>query len=183
MTMAGLGRAFPKLLGPLIIFAAAAAGFALAGRGAAYSAPGQLSAAFWPRMLLACLMVACVAKAWSVLTERRVTSLAGAVLAEFAEPEPPAEVDHRKLVAGIGLVAGLVIGSELLGFPLAAVLFLVTFMWLGGWRRPVSLLVLSVTGTVVVLYVFVKVVYLPLPKGIGVLEELTVNLYRLLGIF
>jgi putative tricarboxylic transport membrane protein len=181
MTTAGFRRAFPKLLGPLIIFAAAATGFAVAGRGAAYSAPGQLSAAFWPRMLLACLMVACVAKAWSLLTERSVTTLAGAVLAEFAEP--PAEVDHRKLVAGIGLVAGLVIGSEVLGFPVAAVLFLGTFMWLGGWRRPVSLLVLSVTGTVVVLYIFVKVVYLPLPKGVGVFEGLTVNLYRLLGIF
>ena len=35
----------------------------------------------------------------------------------------------------------------------------------------------------VVLYVFVKVVYLPLPKGVGIFEELTVTLYRLLGIF
>ena len=179
--MAGLRRAFPKLLGPLIILAAAAAGFAVAGRGAAYSAPGQLSAAFWPRMLLACLMVACLAKAWSVLTERHVTTLAGAVLAEFAEPPP--EVDHRKLVAGIGLVGGLVLGSEVLGFPLAAFLFLVTFMRLGGWRRPASLLVLSVMGTLVVLNVFVKVVYLPLPKGVGVFEDVTVSLYRLLGIF
>jgi hypothetical protein len=40
-----------------------------------------------------------------------------------------------------------------------------------------------VVGTVILLYVFVKLVYLPLPKGAGPLEGLTIALYRALGIF
>jgi hypothetical protein len=38
-------------------------------------------------------------------------------------------------------------------------------------------------ATVAVLYVFVKVVYLPLPKGGGPMEAVTIGLYRTLGIF
>ena len=37
--------------------------------------------------------------------------------------------------------------------------------------------------TVSLLYLFVKVVYLPLPRGQGVVEDLTIALYRLLRIF
>ena len=45
-------------------------------------------------------------------------------------------------------------------------------------------LVASVTlGTTGLLYVFVKVVYLPLPKGEGPFEALTLALYRALRLF
>ena len=56
-------------------------------------------------------------------------------------------------------------------------------MRLVGMRRPLPLLVTALLGTVALLYVFVKVVYLPLPKGAGVMEDFTIFLYRLLWIF
>jgi hypothetical protein len=40
-----------------------------------------------------------------------------------------------------------------------------------------------VLGTVGLLYLFVKLVYLPLPKGDGPLEVVTLGLYRVLRIF
>jgi hypothetical protein len=40
----------------------------------------------------------------------------------------------------------------------------------------------SVLGTVILLYLFVKVVYLPLPKGAWFFEDLTLAVYRLLWI-
>jgi hypothetical protein len=40
-----------------------------------------------------------------------------------------------------------------------------------------------VLGTVLLLYAFVKVVYLPLPKGEGGFEALTLLVYRALRIF
>jgi len=62
-------------------------------------------------------------------------------------------------------------------------LFLLAFMRLVGMRRPLPLVVTATLGTVALLSVFVKVVYLPLPKGAGVLEDFTIFLYRLLRIF
>ena len=73
--------------------------------------------------------------------------------------------------------------APLLGFPLTTFFFLLAFMRLAGTRRPLPLLVTALLGTVALLYLFVKVVYLPLPKGAGVMEDFTIFLYRLLRIF
>jgi hypothetical protein len=78
---------------------------------------------------------------------------------------------------------GYPILAPLLGFPLTTFLFLLGFTRLAGARQPLLLPVVSALGTVGLLYLFVKVVYLPLPKGTGVVEDFTIFLYRLLRIF
>jgi putative tricarboxylic transport membrane protein len=70
-----------------------------------------------------------------------------------------------------------------LGFALATVGFIAGFMWVSGARSPLMILVNVVIGTVVLLYLFVKFVYLPLPKGDGLFETLTLGLYRALHLF
>jgi hypothetical protein len=47
----------------------------------------------------------------------------------------------------------------------------------------VSLAANALGGTVALLYLFVKVVYLPLPKGTGPFETVTLALYRALRLF
>ena len=56
-------------------------------------------------------------------------------------------------------------------------------MTLGGIRSPLLLGLHAGGGTVALLYLFVKLVYLPLPKGDGPFEALTLALYRALRIF
>lgn len=169
------------LLGPIAILAVAVWGFVAVGQGSTYTEPGQLSAAFWPRTIFAALVLACLAKVWTQLAARRILSIGSATMAEAAEATP--EVDPRTRWAGIALIVAFVAGTELIGFPLACSLFLLSFIYLGGWRGPVSLASFALVGTVATLYVFVKVVYLPLPKGMGVFEDVTVALYRILRIF
>jgi hypothetical protein len=62
-------------------------------------------------------------------------------------------------------------------------LFIAGFMVLAGATSPLLVAANTVLGAVGLLYLFVKVVYLPLPKGAGALESATVALYRALGIF
>lgn len=140
---------------------------------------GQLSPAFWPRVILGCLIVFSLLKG----------------IVAFAEggkgPSPPqvaaeAELVERKrwkLIGSILLVLAYAYLTELIGFPLANFLFLLSFMYLGGVRKPFWLVLLPLSGTIVLLYLFVKLVYVPLPRGIGAFEDLTISLYRLLGIF
>ena len=136
---------------------------------------GQLGPGFWPRVALLGLIAACGAKAaeeW-----RR-----GAHAGEPGAPERP-EISTVALVVGVGLIVAYVLLAPLLGFALVTALFIAAFMALGGMRSPAAIAGSAVLGTVGLLYLFVKLVYLPLPKGDGPFEPITLALYRLLRIF
>ncbi len=162
-----------RLVGPLLGFLAAVALFVAAGRLPVVPVPGQLGPDFWPRLVLVGLMGSCVLKALEVARGRTPK----------AEGSPAQPLSLPKLAGGMALVLGYTALAPFLGFPLTTFLFLLAFMRLAGTRRPVPLLVIASLGTVTLLYVFVKVVYLPLPKGAGALEDFTISLYRLLKIF
>jgi putative tricarboxylic transport membrane protein len=134
---------------------------------------GSLGPGFWPRLALLGLALACVAKAWE--DWRRA---AGDAAGEGREP-----ISTPKLLGAIALIVAYAAAAPALGFPLATVAFIAAFMALAGMRSPAGLAVNAGLGTVILVYVFVKAVYLPLPKGDGPFETLTVALYRALRIF
>ena len=136
---------------------------------------GQLGPAFWPRLTLIGLALACAAKA----------------IAEWRRPDdgptldaaPPADVSRGRLLVAVILLFLYVVAMPLVGFMLATAVFAVAFMWHAGARSIVGVVTATVLVTVGLLYVFVRVVYLPLPKGLGPFEGITIAVYRLLGIF
>ena len=133
---------------------------------------GQLGPGFWPRLVLAGLALACIAK---VGAEWRGVRRAGGAVAGPTLSRP-------KLALGLALILGYVAATPWLGFPLATAVFTAGFMMLAGARAPAGIAA-ALVGTVGLLYLFVKAVYLPLPKGDGPFEALTLLLYRALRIF
>jgi putative tricarboxylic transport membrane protein len=95
---------------------------------------------------------------------------------------PPAEINNGKLAAMIVMVIAAVVCVENIGFPIANFLFLLGFMRIAGLKKKLPLFLISFLGTIVLLYLFVKVVYLPLPKGQWFFDDLTVAIYRALRI-
>ncbi len=166
--MRGLSRATAPVLGVVVAVALLAASRGLD----SMAAPGQLGPAFWPRLALIGLIVACLAKA---VQETRAPSPSP------AEVGPP--LARGRLAAAVALIVLYVLLAPALGFPLTTAAFIVAFMALSGMRSPIMLGLNAVGGTVALLYLFVKLVYLPLPKGDGPFEALTLTLYRTLGIF
>lgn len=136
---------------------------------------GQLGPGFWPRLALSGLALACLAKA------REEWRLARGQARETVRARP--EISRPALLGGIALVIGYVLLASPLGFALTTGLFIAAFMALSGARAPVTIALSAALGTVGLLYVFVKAVYLPLPKGDGPFEALTLALYRALGLF
>jgi putative tricarboxylic transport membrane protein len=133
---------------------------------------GGLGPGFWPRLALLGLGLACASKA----VEEWRRSAAG----------PPAEREALSvptLVAGVALIVVYAALAPALGFPLATALFIAGFMALGGTRSPAGLGGAAVIGAMSLVYVFVRVVYLPLPKGDGPFEALTLALYRALRVY
>jgi hypothetical protein len=144
----------------------------------------QLGPGFWPRLVLAGLALACGAKLGEEWRRRRWRAKPG-----HGRVEPASTVDGRREVSGRRLAAAVaaivlyVLVTPTTGFALATAAFIVAFMWLAGARSTSLLAGSAVLGTVGLLYLFVKLVYLPLPKGDGPLEAVTLGLYRLLRIF
>ncbi len=140
-------------------------------------ARGQLGPGFWPRLALIGLAGACAAK---FVEEWRRARRAGVIASEAAGP---AAIAPAKLVAGIVLVLLYALLAPWLGFALASALFVAAFLVLCGMRSLPAIAANVVIGTIGLLYLFVKVVYLPLPKGDGPFEALTLVLYRALRLF
>ncbi len=173
---ASLEPVLKSLIGPLLIFLLVVYFYFLAGKIDAPPSPEQLGAAFWPKMILIFLMVSCGIKAGEILTARRKGGAEGTP----AGPRP--EVDIPKLAAMIAMVIAGVYFMDIIGFPLCNFIFLLLFMRIAGLRKKVPLFLTSVLGTIFLLYLFVKIVYLPLPKGQWFFDDMTIFLYRVLHI-
>ena len=135
---------------------------------------GQLGPGFWPRLVLAGLALVCLLKV--IVEWRRPTTPAG-------DAEAAGEISRSTLAGGIVLIVLYVVVTPWAGFMLTTAAFIAGFMALAGARSPVAIAANAVVGTVVLLYTFVKIVYLPLPKGAGAFETLTLAVYRALRIF
>ncbi len=136
-----------------------------------------LGPGFWPRLALIGLALACAAK----FVEEWQRARAGTIVTAGGDARPP--IPHAKLAAGIALIILYVLLAPLIGFPLVTALFIATFMVLCGTRSVRAVAANVVVGTIGLLYLFVKLVYLPLPKGDGPFETLTLALYRVLHLF
>lgn len=138
----------------------------------------------WPRTMLlgiaCCAAVLLLRNTISIVVKKRREPLhdGGASVADAAD-----EFDNRKALIGVAILILYVGAIPLIGFALATAGFLVTWQLFGGVRRKRVVISVSLLGTAAILYTFVKLTTLPLNRGIGVFDSLTVGLYRLLGIY
>ena len=86
------------------------------------------------------------------------------------------------MLAGIVLIAAFALGVDWLGFFVATAVFLVAFMLIGGFRRPLLAAGIGVAGSFLLIVIFMRVAYISLPLGAGPFRELSLALLRLLGV-
>ena len=120
---------------------------------------GQLGPGFWPRLVLIGLGVACLLKA--------VGEWRGGGGHRSAAASAPEAVDAGRLAAGIALIVLYVLVAPWAGFALTTAAFVAAFMFLAGARSPVSIGATRSSAPCLLLYAFVRLVYLPLPEGRG----------------
>ncbi len=85
--------------------------------------------------------------------------------------------DGRKLVVSVLLLAGYVALLNFLGFCIATLMYLFSGAVAIGYRKWVTLAIFSVVTTAVLVAVFGSVFYVPLPRGVGILRELSYMIY------
>lgn len=153
---------------------------------------GTLGPDFWPKAILALLIATCVYEIGKRLFSRTPDTEVGGVLEELVEEsaqehgdmgEAAAAESHPWLLAaGMALTALYVFSIQTLGFTLATATYLALFITLGGYRRWSVIAATSVLGTLLLLFFFMKVVYVSLPIGEAPFSAVTLFLMQLMGI-
>lgn len=172
-----------------IVLAIAAALFVYAGDIGSMGSEGRaVGPSFWPRLILALTMGVCVFE----LIFRWFFDMAGAsgLLSQVEQQmegdggvaDEPEKRDLRQLLVGIGLTLAYVWSLPLLGFAVATAVFIALFIWLGTYRRVTVVAAISVLGTLALMFVFMKVVYISLPLGAKPFDAVSLLLMSLLGI-
>ncbi|MHC1726588.1 MAG: tripartite tricarboxylate transporter TctB family protein [Syntrophobacteraceae bacterium] len=160
------------MAGPIFFAVLGIGGYLLAEYTIDPAPPGQLGPGFWPKMCLGAIAFAAIIKAFEVWKSSR----------EAAESCVCKEMDNRMLSLMIGLIVLAVPAISFLGFPLTCFLFFWSFLRLAGLKKITTLFLISFFGTIGLIYTFVKIVYLPLPKGAFFFEDITLLIYRVLFI-
>ena len=151
---------------------------------------GTLGPDVWPRAILALLVVTCLYQIVKLLAFANRGEVEGAterLMSEAARNEPggitAADQPHWRLLAGgIALTALYVAAIEATGFFLTTAIYLAAFIAVGGYRRWRVLAAVSLGGALLLLFFFMKVVYVSLPIGTGPFAQVTLLLMKLMGI-
>lgn len=149
------------------------------------SSVGGPGPAFYPRLLLVLLVVAMLVRLGQEVQGIRRGDLGEGEEAGHEEGVEidPALIDMRRVAVAIGLSVVYVLATLYLGWPLATFALTLVFLWLVRKRNLFITLPLGLVFAVGMSYVFVKVVYIALPTGVGVFDQFTVLLFELLGVY
>lgn len=148
---------------------------------------GTLGPNAWPKAILALIIITCLYRIAAGLMARAQHAEVGGVLEDFVGESDqgaavPLESHPFLLLAGMALTALYVMFIQKLGFFVATVPYIALFVILGGYRRWGVTAAMSVIGTLVLLFFFMRVVYVSLPIGEAPFSAVTLFLMQVMGI-
>lgn len=167
---------WPGMVPEVLLLVAAVYLFVAAGNFRQVGNPDQIGPGFWPQVLCVGIAIGVLVRIGQKFRARGRPLVVGAVA------ETDEDVRMPRVALGVALVVGYIIGMLFLGYILATALFLIAFIYLGGQRKW-YVVPLGIASSLVFAYIFLKVVYIALPSGVGVFDQLSVLLYQLLGIY
>jgi hypothetical protein len=154
------------------VFAAAA--FWFSGDIAYTRRAGQLGPNLWPMFAAGLIAAVCI---YEIVTAVAMRRRATGGSAETVDTESAATGETptypKRLIAGIVLTLGYGLLVPVLGFLVASFLYLVLFMYCGRYRSHQVIWGASVLGILVVALVFLKLVYVSLPRGLPPFDSVT----------
>jgi putative tricarboxylic transport membrane protein len=174
----------------LIVLAIAVGLFVGTGQiGGGASGSDQLGPAFWPRLILGLAICVCLFEiGFRQFSDMEgVSGLLAQVTTEMEKVEGEVEEESQesnpgRLIAGVVLTVLYVWIMPLIGFTVSTFLFTGLFIRIGGYRKMAVTAVVSLLGTLLLVFLFMKVVYVSLPLGKGVFGDVSITLLPLLGI-
>ncbi|MDQ0338189.1 cell division protein FtsW (lipid II flippase) [Caldalkalibacillus uzonensis] len=140
---------------------------------------------FWPTFILSLMLVLGIILLAKTLIEARMqkresgqTETEQTVEEEehVSVYEPELKYPFRLWAIILSLTV-FIITLPYLGFILASLLFILVVSWVMGVKKWIPLLGASVISTAVFVFIFTKLLHLPLPRGVGFFRELSLFFY------
>ncbi|MBL8564280.1 MAG: tripartite tricarboxylate transporter TctB family protein [Hyphomicrobiaceae bacterium] len=152
-----------------------------------YSAqPGQLPPTVWPRVAITIMAIASLVEIARILLSRKdedaVAGLGEVIEGAAVHEDPGFRLPHL-LAGGVLLTLGFAVFVNTLGFLLATFIYLVVFMYLGRYRNHTVIWLGSLIGTLVFAVIFLKLVYVSLPRGTPPFDQVTQFVIHLLSLW
>jgi len=156
-----------------------------------YFAPaGRIGPDFWPKMVLILMIATCVYEIVKIGVFSGDDPVSG--ILQTLSASPPTDESHPPPGAGksyplrltLGIAATLLYAAvvPIAGFFLTTFCYLVIFMAIGRYRRRVMALGVSLAGTLLMLYFFMKVAYISLPIGRAPFSAVSLFLMQVMGV-
>jgi putative tricarboxylic transport membrane protein len=166
----------------VVVLAAGLYLYFLASRFEFDQAGARIGPGAWPKLILGLMLVTAL---WGLISSLRSADKASEQDDEHQEDEalvrPPEIYPFRVWIAVAATLCFLAL-LPLLGFFLATCLFSFVLMYLGQFRRPLPVVVLSVAISLVFLFLFMRVVYVALPVGIAPFDSVSYALMAAMGV-
>lgn len=157
-----------------------------------FAAPSdRIGPDFWPKAILLLAMTTCAYEILKNLFFTKTGQELAGVLESIIEEAPvetaAAPPQEEKtyphlLLLGMAMTVAYVALIETLGFFLCTFLYLAGFMLVGRYRRIGVVAVTSLAGSLVFMFVFMKIVYVSLPLGQEPFAQVSFLLMRVMGI-
>jgi len=152
---------------------------------------GTLGPDFWPKLILALLLIVCTGEILRILFAKNPDAEIGSVLEDItreadtdsgAQAAEPQASHPWRLLAGMAATLAYValVGST--GFVLTTAAYLAAFLLIGGYRKTRIILMMSIGGPLLLMFVFMKLVYISLPLGSGPFAQFSILLMGIMGI-
>jgi putative tricarboxylic transport membrane protein len=161
--------------------------YQVAGRIEFPAAPGRIGPDFWPKSILVLLGLVCFYEIIKNLLVGETFTAAG-LLEKLMKDSGATEGEEKLrsypllLVGGIVLTIIYVATIDKLGFFLATIAYLALFMVIGRYRRWRVIAISSALGSLGLMFIFMKVVYVSLPLGVEPFSAVSLLLLRIMGV-
>jgi putative tricarboxylic transport membrane protein len=156
-----------------------------------FAPAGRIGPDFWPKMVLILMLATCVYEIVRIGVFSHDDPVSGVL--QTLSALPPTDESHLPaadagrtypllLVLGIGVTVLYAAVVPFTGFFLTTASYLVAFIWLGRYRRMWLALGVSLVGTLLMVYFFMKVAYISLPIGVAPFSAVSLFLMQVMGI-
>lgn len=145
--------------------------------------PGALGPDFWPKAAILLIGLVCtyeITKAFIVGRFADARGLAAALESDDEFEEGGAHQHKGLLVAGAALTIAYGLLILWIGFPLTTFLYLAAFMYVGRYRRHLTIWLSAALGALIFSILFLRLVYVSLPRGAPPFDRITdliINLF------
>jgi hypothetical protein len=131
---------------------------------------GQLGPAYWPKFVLASIMVLSVMVAFFSIKGVLQGTLPASKKITFT-------AENVRFIAAVSLITGYLVLLPFVGFLVLTPFMMIIFMYLLGERSKAWIFTIPFVLTIGIVLIFTKAMYVPLPRGVGIFLSISHLLY------